>query len=130
MTATVQTGQMSTAKTVVEGWGTLTWLASEALTGSQVTVGRVTIRPGMANPRHCHDNCEEVLYLLQGCLRHSVGDQSVELQAGDTLSVPAGGDAQCPQHRGVRRGHDRHLLVRSAHVPRGGVASAFGTRLL
>lgn len=80
----------SEQKTVVEDWGTLTWLANDALSGSPLTVGRVTIRAGRSNPRHCHDTCEEVLYLLKGRLRHSFGDESVELQAGDTLVIRPG----------------------------------------
>jgi len=78
------------AGTVREEWGSLTWLASESLTGSQVTVGRVVIAPGQANPRHCHRTCEEVLYLLRGRLAHTVGDRVVTMEAGDTLCVPAG----------------------------------------
>jgi quercetin dioxygenase-like cupin family protein len=55
-----------------------------------MTVGRVVIKPGRSNPRHCHDNCEEVLYLLQGQLTHSFGDESIDMAAGDTLVVPPG----------------------------------------
>jgi quercetin dioxygenase-like cupin family protein len=76
---------------ITEEWGTLDWLANEKLTGvSGVTLGRVVIRRGQENPRHCHRTCEEVLYLLRGRLRHSIGDDVVELSAGDTISIPAG----------------------------------------
>ena len=78
------------AKSITEDWGRLTWLASQELTGSDLTLGRVTIKKGHANPRHAHDNCEEVLYLLKGRLRHSVGQESVVMEAGDTLAIPAG----------------------------------------
>jgi quercetin dioxygenase-like cupin family protein len=50
-------------------------------------VGRVIIQPGRSNPRHSHTTCEEVLYLLRGRLRHTVGDEVVILEAGDTLTV-------------------------------------------
>ena len=76
--------------TITEDWGTLTWLASTALTDSDITVGRVVIKPGKSNPRHCHDSCEEVLYLLQGQLTHSFADESTEMKAGDTIVVPPG----------------------------------------
>jgi len=72
-------------------WGSLTWLANKKLTGTEgLTVGRCIIKKGMANPRHCHPNCDEVLYLLKGKLEHSVGDEKVIIEAGDTLVVPAG----------------------------------------
>jgi len=86
----LRTRAQSSAQTVVEEWGSLTWLAGEALTGSGITVGRVVIKPGKSNPRHCHDRCEEVLYLLRGKLLHSLGDEKIEMDAGDTLAVPPG----------------------------------------
>jgi len=78
------------SQTIVEDWGSLTWLASNLLTNSDITVGRVIIKPGKSNPRHCHDSCEEVLYLLQGKLVHTFGDEQVEMNAGDTLVVGQG----------------------------------------
>lgn len=73
------------------GWGSLCWLASKALTGSErLTVGRVVIKRGQNNPRHSHANCQEILYLLAGRLEHSVGEASVTLEPGDTLVVDAG----------------------------------------
>jgi quercetin dioxygenase-like cupin family protein len=75
---------------IEEEWGSLQWLAGRALTGSDITVGRVTIRAGQSNPRHTHQNCTEVLYLLSGTLEHTVGEETVITYAGDTLIVPAG----------------------------------------
>ena len=80
----------ATAATAHEKWGSLNWLANRALTDSSVTVGRTIIRPGMCNPRHSHPNCEEVLYLLRGRLKHSVADRFVDLEAGDTIVIPKG----------------------------------------
>lgn len=90
MTHRLRSAAESAAATVVEDWGSLTWLAGAELTGSEITVGRTVIKPGRANPRHSHDNCEEVLYLLQGHLLHSIGEETVELAPGDTIIVPAG----------------------------------------
>jgi quercetin dioxygenase-like cupin family protein len=97
----------SDAKAVVEDWGTLTWLASAALTCSDITVGRVVIKPGRSNPRHCHDRCEEVLYLLRGGLTHSLGDETIEMTAGDTLIVPPG-----VMHNAMNQGRtDAEMIV-------------------
>jgi quercetin dioxygenase-like cupin family protein len=83
-------GDAAVAK-VVEGWGSLTWLASAALLGTATqTLGRVVIRKGEHNPRHRHNRSEEVLYLLSGRLRHTVGDQSIDMGPGDTIVIPAG----------------------------------------
>ncbi len=88
--SSVQTKQDTDSQTIVESWGSLTWLASKELTGSDITVGRVVIKQGRSNPRHRHDTCEEVLYLTRGALDHALDDQVVHLEVGDTLIVPAG----------------------------------------
>lgn len=90
MRGQLRTKNESEEKTSVQDWGTLTWVASAEFTGSEITVGRVVIYPGKSNPRHCHDNCEEVLYLLQGQLTHTFANESIEMTAGDTLVVPPG----------------------------------------
>ncbi|MBX7210694.1 MAG: cupin domain-containing protein [Verrucomicrobiaceae bacterium] len=72
-------------------WGTLTWHVSRALGNSAVmTFGRATIRPGMKNPRHRHPNCDEILHVITGSIEHWLGEESFILQAGDTISIPAG----------------------------------------
>lgn len=82
--------QAESAK-IVEDWGSLSWLANASLVGTQnLTLGRVVIQKGKCNPRHRHNRSEEVLYLLAGRLRHTIGDQSVTLDAGDTICIPAG----------------------------------------
>ncbi|MCX5662789.1 MAG: cupin domain-containing protein [Planctomycetota bacterium] len=74
-----------------QDWGQLLWLAGKAQGNAQgLTLGRVTIKAGMNNPRHRHNRCEEVLYLMAGELVHTVGDASVRLKAGDTLTIPRG----------------------------------------
>jgi quercetin dioxygenase-like cupin family protein len=78
------------AEVVETDWGRLTWLASGKLgNSSSMTVGQCLIRPGKANPRHSHPNCEEVLYVLAGRVRHTVdGGGEAELGPGDVVSVP------------------------------------------
>jgi len=76
---------------IEEEWGSLTWLASRGIGNAEgVVFGRVVVKPGCSNPRHSHANCEEVLYLLQGQLEHSIGDDTISMEAGDTLVVEPG----------------------------------------
>ena len=72
-------------------WGQLTWFASSAQGNSEhTTVGRCVIRPGMANPRHIHPNCDEVLVVLDGTIAHLVGaGRECTLTPGDTITIPA-----------------------------------------
>lgn len=72
-------------------FGRLVWMVSGALGNSTtMTVGRCYIDVGKANPRHYHPNCDEVLHVLQGTIRHSCGDEVVTMTAGDTISIPTG----------------------------------------
>lgn len=72
-------------------WGRIEWLVSQALGNSDtMTVGRVTIKAGHGNMVHRHPNCDEVLYLVQGRLEHSVGDQFTRMGAGDVIAIPTG----------------------------------------
>lgn len=115
MQTQLKTKRETDSTTKVEDWGTLTWLASGPLTGSALTLGRVIIHPGKSNPRHAHDNCEEVLYLLAGHLRHSFGDRAVDMGPGDTLVVPAG-----VPHNAVNTGDaDADMIVAYSSGDRG-----------
>jgi quercetin dioxygenase-like cupin family protein len=88
MSYSVRTAAESAAATIQEDWGSLTWLASAPLgNAANMTVGRVVIRKGKSNPRHCHANCHEVLYLLAGTLEHTMGEKVTTLNPGDTLVV-------------------------------------------
>ncbi len=88
---TARTAAEAARARIDESWGSLTWLANSKIgNASGFTLGRVVIRKGEGNPRHRHNGCEEALYLLAGRLEHSVGDDTVTLEAGDTLTVPAG----------------------------------------
>lgn len=72
-------------------WGQLTWVASGELGNSDtMTVGQAVIRRGQRNPRHYHPNCDEVLYVLKGRIRHTMGERTVEMQEGDTVTIPTG----------------------------------------
>lgn len=76
------------------GWGSLTWYASKELGNSGfATTGICRIKPAAANPRHMHPNCEEILYVLEGEIQHSVGegpDSLVSMGQGSAITLPAG----------------------------------------
>jgi len=83
--------EQTEAGRVEADWGSITWLAGKRVGNCKsMTLGRVIIKKGESNPRHCHNNCEEILHLLSGSLAHTIGDETVHLQAGDTLVAAAG----------------------------------------
>ncbi len=72
-------------------WGSIQWLCSgKLMPDSGVTFGYVEINPGMSNPRHVHPNSDEVLYLVEGELDHSLGDEVYHLVPGTSIHIPAG----------------------------------------
>jgi len=72
-------------------FGQLCWhVNGERMPGTGMTLGEVTIAVGFKNPLHRHDNCEELLYLIEGALEHRIGDQSFTMGPGDVIRVPVG----------------------------------------
>lgn len=72
-------------------WGSIQWLANELMMpGSTLTFGYVQIAPGMKNPKHYHPTSDEVLYLLEGTLDHSLGDEIHRIEPGMSIHIPTG----------------------------------------
>lgn len=73
-------------------WGSLQWLVSGKDGASEnMTLGRVTFKPGCANPPHYHPNCEEILYVVSGEIEHSLpGGGTAILKPGDCIVLPKG----------------------------------------
>jgi quercetin dioxygenase-like cupin family protein len=74
----------------VGAWGSSVWLANKTLTGSSISVLRLLLHPRHSGRKHRHANADEVLYLIRGQVRVHAGDETQELQPGDSLSTPAG----------------------------------------
>jgi len=96
------------AQTRRHEWGTLQFFAGRLINGAMgVSGARVVINRAGANTRHSHPTCEEVLYLLQGHLRHYVGDQAYEMAPGDCIAIPAG----VPHYAINTGGEDADMIV-------------------
>jgi quercetin dioxygenase-like cupin family protein len=95
-------------------WGHLTWFASGPNGNSDhQTVGRCVIKPGCANPRHYHPNCEEVLHVLAGTIEHDIkGHPSVTMHPGDTITIETG-----VRHQAHNVGPDDAVLMISFSSP-------------
>lgn len=72
------------------------WGVENRLAGKEVgncdalTLGRMMIRPGRADLPHAHADAVEVLYLLRGTVAQIVGEETIMMEAGDTVVIPAG----------------------------------------
>ena len=109
------------APRIDEDWGSLSWVANSQIGNvANLALGRVVIKQGQANPRHCHPDCEEVLYLLSGRIEHTLGEAIFTLEAGDTFAIPAG-----IFHNGTNIGDaDADMIVAYSSGERGFVLEA------
>ncbi|MGH7944495.1 MAG: ThuA domain-containing protein [Opitutaceae bacterium] len=72
-------------------WGQLRWYTSAEMKNTRtMTTGVAILKPGQTNPRHFHPNCDEILHVVSGKIRHTMNEVSVEMNAGDTVSIPQG----------------------------------------
>jgi quercetin dioxygenase-like cupin family protein len=73
----------------ITDFGSVQWAAREGdPPGAELTIGIATFDAGKSNVEHIHPNCEEVVYVLNGEVRHTLGDQATVLRAGDLIVVP------------------------------------------
>jgi len=58
---------------------------------SSLGMFELTVPPGSnVPPPHSHSNNEECVYVLEGTLRYTVGSETRDLSAGQTMSTPKG----------------------------------------
>lgn len=63
----------------------------EAGNGCQMGCFEMRVPPGSnVPPPHSHANNEELVYVLEGVLRYTVGAETRDLQPGDTMATPRG----------------------------------------
>lgn len=78
--------------TMVLDWGSIKWLVTPAtIDGATSSLGEVVINPGKGHERHEHPSADEVLYVVEGTGRQTVGDgPEFDIVAGDAVWVPKG----------------------------------------
>jgi quercetin dioxygenase-like cupin family protein len=57
--------------------------------GQRLTVAVVELAPDAIVPAHEHEN-EQIGFVIEGSITATVGDETAELRAGGTYSIPAG----------------------------------------
>ena len=70
-------------------WGFMQWLCSGTLfPDAEITFGYVEMNPGAKNPLHLHPNSDEVLFLVEGELEHSLGGEVFHMGPGSSIHIP------------------------------------------
>lgn len=78
-------------KLVEYPWGHLRWFASADLKNSSaMTVGLATFKPGTGIPLHAHPNGDEIVHVVKGHVLVTVGNESIQLNEGDTITFLKG----------------------------------------
>ena len=62
-------------------------VSMHSIGGEQVLLCRVRYEAGATVPRHSHEHTEQVMYVVDGELEMTVGDESRRLGAGDVVVV-------------------------------------------
>ena len=79
------------AQTELAPWGKHWWLSRPGLTEStQLTLVRVTMRPGTGHRFHYHPAREEIIYVVDGRAEQWVDREKQTLRAGECAFIPAG----------------------------------------
>ncbi|MFI7613740.1 cupin domain-containing protein [Nonomuraea terrae] len=78
--------------TMVFDWGSIKWHVSpSSVPGASSTFGEVVINPNRGHDRHQHPHSDEVLYVIEGEGRQTVGDgPEFAVRAGDAIWIPMG----------------------------------------
>jgi quercetin dioxygenase-like cupin family protein len=71
-------------------WGKHWWLSRPGLTDTkQLTLVRVTMRPGTGHQFHYHPAREEIIYVVEGVAEQWVDREKRTLKAGECAFIPA-----------------------------------------
>lgn len=72
-----------------------------AVGGDQVLICHVRYAPDTTVQRHAHEATEQVMWIVEGSLTMTVGDETKELRAGDTVVVNRGVEHELHSADGV-----------------------------
>jgi quercetin dioxygenase-like cupin family protein len=63
-------------------------ISRRLITGDQLMIAHVYLKQGAVVPEHAHHN-EQLTYILEGLLRFTVDGETIDVAAGEVLTIPA-----------------------------------------
>jgi quercetin dioxygenase-like cupin family protein len=63
-------------------------IVARAVNGERITVAVVDLQPNAVSPEHRHEN-EQLGFVIRGSMTMRVGNDVLELHAGDTYTIPS-----------------------------------------
>ena len=76
-------------------------VAIRAIGGEQVMICHVVYAPGTTVRRHAHETAEQVMWIVDGAVTMTIGDETKELVADDVVVVNPGIDHELVSEGGV-----------------------------
>ena len=74
----------------IEAWQFVDGVNLHAIGGEQILLCRVTYEPGKQVPDHNHEHTEQVMAIVDGEVRITVGGETKDVQAGDVIVINRG----------------------------------------
>jgi quercetin dioxygenase-like cupin family protein len=75
--------------TVALDWGTIKWhVTPAAIDDASLTFGEVIVNTSKGHDPHSHPAADEVIYVVSGEGRQTVGEDEFEIRAGDAVWIP------------------------------------------
>ena len=72
-------------------WGCMEWLMEDSMVPeSGMSVAFMILQGEKTAPRHRHPNCNEFIYVIEGCVEITMDGKAVILNQGDSVMNPAG----------------------------------------
>jgi len=72
-----------------------------AIGGDQALLCRVRYEPGKQVQRHAHEHSEQLMVVIEGSVRMTIGDETRELSVGDVVCVNRGIEHELYSEEGV-----------------------------
>ena len=85
----------------LEPWSIFPTVSIHAVGGDQVLLCRVVYEPGTTVGRHNHEATEQVMWIVDGALTMTVGNETRDLVAGDTVVINRGVEHELHSPDGV-----------------------------
>lgn len=85
----------------VEPYALFPGVGLKAIAGEQVFLGHVTYAPGTRVPRHSHAEAEQAMWIVEGSVTVTVGDETRTLGPGDVVVVNRGVEHELVSETGV-----------------------------
>ena len=85
----------------MERWEIFPGVTIHAIGGEQVLLCHVVYEPGTTVARHSHETAEQLMWIVEGDVTMTVGDETKRLRAGDVVVINPGVEHELHSESGL-----------------------------